>query len=662
MPEISELQRLADEFESHWQAGSSPAIEEFATRVTDDQRLALRQLLAPIDSKYRQTGQLDRTALHEPAIHDVSTPDDATRTYQLGADSGKTARDIPTASMATNPSETQTPHGAEINVSGGKSGEVHKIGPYIILNKIAEHGQGIVYRANHPNLNRQVVIKVSRERVLASAPRALLDEAAVLAQLNHPNVATVYDLQLDEEKHPYLVMEYIEGRNLADALKEARTSPAEAVALISTVCSGLQHAHDLGIFHLDLKPANIVVRASDKVPKIIDFGLAQLRPAYGPTESSSYGGSFKYMAPEQAAGFMQAQLGKPITQQLDARADIYALGAILYELLTGQSLRPTIEDSAKACKHAIGNKFDSTPLDRADISSQLKSLVLRTLSTAPPARPSSVPEFSRSLSASIPIDSKSAKPNRTLLFIAAAGMVAILPIGYFSGLSPFVNRESPSIHKSQEVVVAGLPEISVELFDVNGTDAKPAGYIELKHEFIEGLHATHFTPDSSSSATFNQAARLSVRLPEDRFCYLIALNPTDDLNYRVQLLHPEDKGTVPSTERAFKAPSIATKYIPLNDGVGQQVYLLISSTNPLPSFAEWAKTAGKSLDWLPTPQAGFWLYSNNGLQQVQRTSLSRSGAIDTAPPQFKQTMEALRSQIDQDIHIDAIAFPIEPSP
>ena len=159
-------------------------------------------------------------------------------------------------------------------------------------------------------------------------------ERRALAAMNHSNIAKVLEAGTTERGQPYFVMELVEGLPLTDYCDKHRLSLEERVALFQQVCAGVQHAHQKGVIHRDLKPGNIlIVREGDQaVPKIVDFGLAKAtnrdllaQTIY--TEREQILGTPEYMAPEQAAFDNQA---------IDTRADIYSLGAVLYELLSGE--------------------------------------------------------------------------------------------------------------------------------------------------------------------------------------------------------------------------------------------------------------------------------------------------------------------------------------
>lgn len=202
------------------------------------------------------------------------------------------------------------------------------IGAYEVLDEIARGASGVVYRARHRELQRLAAIKVLAVQDADAAGR-FRAEAEVVARLSHPHIVQVYEVGTWEGR-PYLVLEYLAGGTLADQLRGAPQPPRQAAALIETLARAVGHAHGQGVVHRDLKPANLLVSGVEPTHhtthqvKIADFGLARvLDRDNGDPEIA---GTPSYMAPEQARG--DAHIGPA--------ADIYALGAILYELLTGR--------------------------------------------------------------------------------------------------------------------------------------------------------------------------------------------------------------------------------------------------------------------------------------------------------------------------------------
>jgi tetratricopeptide (TPR) repeat protein/tRNA A-37 threonylcarbamoyl transferase component Bud32 len=197
---------------------------------------------------------------------------------------------------------------------------------YEILGELGRGGMGVVYKARQQTLNRTVALKMVLAGCHAS-PEALvrfLQEAETIARLKHPNVVQVHEFGNHQGK-PYFALEYLEGGSLAARLHRQPQPPLQAARLVETLARAVQAAHEQGVIHRDLKPANVLLTA-DGTPKVTDFGLAKHADS-GITASGAVLGTPSYMAPEQAQGKVR---------EVGPAADVYALGAILYELLTGR--------------------------------------------------------------------------------------------------------------------------------------------------------------------------------------------------------------------------------------------------------------------------------------------------------------------------------------
>jgi tRNA A-37 threonylcarbamoyl transferase component Bud32 len=199
-----------------------------------------------------------------------------------------------------------------------------------ILELIGRGGMGFVYKARQPKLDRIVALKILPQSLAADPAftERFTREGRVLARLNHPNIVTVHDFG-QANGFFYLLMEFVEGVNLRQAMRAGRFTPAEALSLVPHICEALQYAHNEGILHRDIKPENILLDTRGRV-KIADFGIAKLvgeaRGEGFVTESGATLGTPHYMAPEQ--------IERPA--EVDHRADIYSLGVVIYELLTGE--------------------------------------------------------------------------------------------------------------------------------------------------------------------------------------------------------------------------------------------------------------------------------------------------------------------------------------
>ncbi|MBI3461775.1 MAG: serine/threonine protein kinase, partial [Planctomycetes bacterium] len=211
-----------------------------------------------------------------------------------------------------------------------------RIGPYEVRQWIASGGMGSVYRAVRVDAYRQDVALKLLQRGLWTEEllRRFINERQVLASLNHPHIARLLDGGTMEDGLPYFVMEFVEGEPIDRFCDTHQLSTRERVQLFQAVCLAVHYAHERGIVHRDLKPANVLV-TTDRIPKLTDFGLAKYVGARRPGASEDAGqtqvgqilGTPSYMAPEQAAG-KSGEIG-PLT-------DVYSLGAILYQLLTGR--------------------------------------------------------------------------------------------------------------------------------------------------------------------------------------------------------------------------------------------------------------------------------------------------------------------------------------
>jgi serine/threonine protein kinase len=253
---------------------------------------------------------------------------------------------------------------------------------------LGQGGMATVELAHDTELDRPVALKRLAENLAANDEfkQRFLREARLAARLSHPNIVAVYDVGEDEGR-PFIVMEYVEGEPLSDLLQRRRRfEPTEAVALGQQACAGLEHAHEAGLVHRDIKPQNLLIM-TDGTLKIADFGIARSVDGTQLTEVGTVLGTAAYLAPEQAAG-----------ESVSAAADVYALGAVLYELLTG---RPPYEADNLAELFVKQTEGSIVPLRELAPAApaELEDAVMHALARAPEYRPESAAAFAGELAA-----------------------------------------------------------------------------------------------------------------------------------------------------------------------------------------------------------------------------------------------------------------------
>ena len=274
-------------------------------------------------------------------------------------------------------------------------GQGSRIGPYEIVSLLGAGGMGRVYRARDPRLGRDVAIKVLPEDAARDRERLerFSNEARTVAALNHPNILTLHEIG-ESPDGPYLVTELVEGRSIREMLATGPLPVAQSLDLALQTATGLARAHAAGIVHRDIKPDNLMVSA-DGFVKILDFGLAKLLRGDAAgldsathrdlTASGMVVGSPAYLAPEQLR-----------EQPIDARADLFALGIVLYEMLTGKN--PFRRDTAAETLHAILSA-DSAALVRSSpgLPAAVQEILRRALMSTPEARFSNSSEMVQAL-------------------------------------------------------------------------------------------------------------------------------------------------------------------------------------------------------------------------------------------------------------------------
>ena len=412
---------------------------------------------------------------------------------------------------------------------------------YRVLQQIGAGGMGIVYRAHDEQLERSVAIKVLTPGLLADegARRRFRNEALSLAKLNHPNVATIFEIG-NEDGIDFLVTEYIPGVTLDAKLAQGALTMKEVALLGTQLCLGLQAAHEQGVVHRDLKPGNLRLTPDGRL-KILDFGLSQLMPKATSdsdltvtlTKNQGITGTLPYMPPEQLRG-----------EKTDFRSDLWSAGVVLFELATGQ--RPFPEPNAPVMINAILNLPPRVPSEvNAQVPAQLDNLVLKALEKDPDHRYQSAKEMSVDLErmslagrsgsqAELPAASgtrsrgtatagvksghaaEDERPGRKLWIGAGAGLLLALALGVFFLRGNFSSTRKPA--GATSAVSGGRRSVAVLAF--RNLSGKP------EHAWLSGALSEMLTTELSAGGKLRTIPGENVaRLQAD-----LGLSPAETLS------------------------------------------------------------------------------------------------------------------------------------
>ena len=293
-----------------------------------------------------------------------------------------------------------------------------RAGPYELLSVLGQGASGTVYLARRPGIERMFALKLLAADLDTEGRARVQREAQIASRIDHPGIVRVVDFGVLGPQL-YIVMEHVPGPTLRDVLAQGSLPPDQAASIVAQIGKAIDAAHAAGVVHRDLKPANVILDARDNLPKVTDFGLARdTRAAQKLTKPGEVIGTPYYMAPEQIHG-----------AEVDARTDVYAMGVLLYELLTGK--RPFEGKSVAAVVHAILNTAVVPPRKlNAAVPPAIEACCLRALARKPADRFTSAHQVVEALSA--PHALAAAPPARASALLAAvlgglsAGLVVLV--------------------------------------------------------------------------------------------------------------------------------------------------------------------------------------------------------------------------------------------
>ncbi len=424
-----------------------------------------------------------------------------------------------------------------------------------------------MFRVVHPELRRDLVLKLAFRPIGEDGLSEVVADGQRLAELEHPNIVRVHDLDFYEGR-PYLVMEYIRGRTLTQFAREEQITAQLAATLMAELASAVAFAHGRGVVHQDIKPANVIIDEAGR-PRLIDFGLAWQHDAWSVTHSHSEGGTFAFMAPEQARFDLE---------RIRPLSDVFAIGAVLYFLLSGSGpfAAESLEESWDRARHC---KLDRMALRNSGVPRRLERICLKALASEPEQRYRSAARLEQALRGFLRL-----RPIK--LAATAVGVLLTTVVGLMLISPRLVPRASVFASPS-----AVNPGTSAPLANAR-TPSRPA-VLNIVHMARRGENAFDLRGnlgERSFSVQAGDDVTIQAELTVPAYAYLIAFRP-DGVD---EICDPEDmdakprKTTGPRYPPQFKSDRVYR----LNDGSGLIAFALVMSKTPLPSYREWKNRYG----------------------------------------------------------------------
>ncbi|MEZ6120515.1 MAG: protein kinase [Pirellulaceae bacterium] len=620
-------------FAAAWRGGDTPSLESWLKHAKEADRLEqFQQLLSielqcrselghkPTQVEYRHRFpdaglqieaafvELSLKAGQDPASLPTGDSSDSTNGNQPTVDftnspsalSDVTPADSILITSLHEPSVPSTSSNHSRQPDASAANQSAFIGRYRIVAQLDEGAFGVVYHARDEQLDRDVAIKVPHAHRLRSAAalQTYLDEAKTLAKLEHPHIIPIFDVGATTEHPCFVVSKLIQGTNLFSLMQQQRLPVGQAIQIVAQLAQALHYAHAQGVVHRDVKPANILIDAQDKA-YLADFGIALQEEQWG--DGPQLVGTPAYMSPEQIAG---------TSHRLDGRSDIFSLGVVLYELLTGK--RPFRSKNRKELTEQI-QTLDPKPLRQFDdrIPASVERICRKAMAKKPSDRYGTAADFANDLSQAMSdigqdnATSTSAVRNTAgntghrmwgiLLSMAALAMLAFMLV---------LRHSRTDRHASQD-------DMAVKV-DSSTTSQDATAALLADFSIMASRQKRAFQPLSELAPLTNgDHVHFSIRLNEPAYVRLLWIDATGEPS-ELYPLDPEigDRGSRPVTE--IESPPQLDKGWPVEGEGGLETALLLVSKEPL--------------DGINLRQFQSYLPANIGSNSVRRFTATRHQA------------------------------------
>ena len=493
---------------------------------------------------------------------------------------------------------------------------------YLIESEIARGGSGVVYLARQLSVDRKVAIKV---RLFPSAN--IESEARVLSRIDHPNVLKVYD-QGEIGNLSYIVTQLVQGTSLKSYCRNPPTlSPFLAAKLVLKILDAVSECHCRGIIHWDLKPSNILVL--DGEPVILDFGLAGSSSDRALRQVGSPG----YMAPELLSA---TEIESP------PLCDVFSVGTILYELLTGNKPFPS-----------GANAFVQSPRlptsHRENLDSYLEAICLRAIEIKPEDRYQTALRFrgeleswiehgdrpqDQSTNLTLALSPKKTRDSHTL-FLSILTITCLLTLANL--LHGFLRSRSPAANAAEAAQVKTRFDITVDVYRED---------VASESVFLLGTLG-----NDKFNVRENDYVTITARSSTPLYCHVMAANPDGTLQTLVASSNQVTELVFPATKKEL---------LQLSDGTGQQAYILIATTSPIPDWDVWQSMPPEESGWKPSiPSQGVWFAQGAEIERILDSDVERG---DIKPTSVSRPLQHTIAWIQRRTKgkVCGIAFPVKP--